>query len=446
VLDERVAGSPGEPARLPVILGMWVIAASIFMTLPTAVLGFRGLAPLLVIITLAAAVVWIFERRSAPSVGPVFLSFASFVALAAASCVWSPDPLASLRLLVSFAAALFAGWLLISLSSTASRADRRTIELALIFGGSAGFLLLLFEALSGGALTREIMLARGYTPSTGAIANAQKPGLTVAALFIWPWGVAIARRGRPIVAIVAMAAVGILLTTFESNAAVVAMLLGTAAALFALVRTSLSMAMIATALAVVVLAAPLIVRAIPDPAQIGSGLQSLPNSAVHRISIWHRSVDLIVQAPVLGHGFNSSRMFYGPETARDMVLLPDVPERTLRLYVEPIPLHPHSLVLQVWIETGFVGALLLYIALFSIVREAARSTQDATSRAAAFGATGSAVTVAVVSYGAWQSWWLGTLILLAFVTSLQIGRVDRAPPLSGSRDKDSRTAMEANRS
>jgi exopolysaccharide production protein ExoQ len=89
---------------------------------------------------------------------------------------------------------------------------------------------------------------------------------------------------------------------------------------------------------------------------------------------------------------------------------------------EPIPLHPHNAVLQIWLELGLVGAavaaamLCLVAAKVIAVGGPGREAQGHLLRGAFF----TAVAVMSVSFGIWQSWWLCTLCLtLGFAAALR---------------------------
>jgi O-antigen ligase len=77
-----------------------------------------------------------------------------------------------------------------------------------------------------------------------------------------------------------------------------------------------------------------------------------------------------------------------------------------------MPLHPHNGVLQIWLELGAVGALLLG-ALVGCAFWQAASLASPPARAAASAAVASAVVIGCVSYGIWQTQWLAVLGLIA---------------------------------
>jgi O-antigen ligase len=107
-----------------------------------------------------------------------------------------------------------------------------------------------------------------------------------------------------------------------------------------------------------------------------------------RVEIWHHADELIRARPVLGYGFDATRIVGQPYD---------------------IPIHTHNGLLQVWLELGVVGVALFLgwsaLALLALYRRAA-------DRAALATALATVLTVSVfweVSFGIWQGWWLATL-------------------------------------
>ena len=81
-------------------------------------------------------------------------------------------------------------------------------------------------------------------------------------------------------------------------------------------------------------------------------------------------------------------------------------------YAEALPLHPHDAPLQWRLELGFPGLLLASAAIgLALWRLATTSAWPPWRRAAAFGYAASALLIALVSFGTWQSWWLSALWL-----------------------------------
>jgi exopolysaccharide production protein ExoQ len=72
-----------------------------------------------------------------------------------------------------------------------------------------------------------------------------------------------------------------------------------------------------------------------------------------------------------------------------------------------IPLHPHDAYLQIWLETGAVGAIIV----LAILLAALRATTYWPASVARFTLPGYAagLVVAGLAFGIWQSWWMASI-------------------------------------
>jgi O-antigen ligase len=140
-----------------------------------------------------------------------------------------------------------------------------------------------------------------------------------------------------------------------------------------------------------------------------TGIEYLPNSGVHRIMIWQTTAERIRERPWLGHGFDTSRVLYPRSSIVDVRFAKPTVGQSIGFNAEPIPLHPHNMILQVWLELGVVGAGMVLAALLAIIAGLARMPLERDERAAGYGFFVTALAIAAVAYGAWQAWWLSAL-------------------------------------
>lgn len=119
-----------------------------------------------------------------------------------------------------------------------------------------------------------------------------------------------------------------------------------------------------------------------------------------RLDIWSFATARIMEHPLLGWGLDASRTFGNS-----------------------IPLHTHDGALQVWLELGAVGALLmatawlfLLKAIYDLVEVDRRLAAVAAASACAY------LMIGAVSFGVWQEWWLA-LGALAFAVIVALKRV-----------------------
>jgi O-antigen ligase len=116
-----------------------------------------------------------------------------------------------------------------------------------------------------------------------------------------------------------------------------------------------------------------------------------------RFEVWDYISQKVFDAPIFGHGIEFTRTYDEFETQARYSNVTSV-------------LHPHSFIMQLWIEFGAVGILLaisVFTAILSFIYRRLRGNE----RRAALAMFLSFLVVSGFSYGMWQSWWLG----LAFI-------------------------------
>ncbi len=129
-------------------------------------------------------------------------------------------------------------------------------------------------------------------------------------------------------------------------------------------------------------------------------LSKFPASWEHRLYMWDFVFRRISESPLIGHGFDSAR------TYTDMITLSNGQTLTL------LSLHTHNVGLQIWLETGLIGAALAGAAILSCLGLGQNFAMKNSDRA--FGLCGF-LTVFILassfSFGVWQFWWWATLFL-----------------------------------
>jgi O-antigen ligase len=151
------------------------------------------------------------------------------------------------------------------------------------------------------------------------------------------------------------------------------------------------------ALAFVIAATPLVFGAISR----GADATTATTSAGWRLAIWDRVIEIIQKDPVFGQGHGVLR------TIRDTI-----PEGVFKdqLYV---PNHAHNMVLQLWAETGAIGATLVAV---TVLLAGFRMPQPRMLGVAGFLAAalaGQFMAIALVSFDLWNDWWWACAGLLA---------------------------------
>ncbi len=362
---------------------------------------------------------------------PPLIVLLGLAAWAGVSILWSPDKADAAGTLLRVIVLVSAG-LVMATGTEGARWDIRRVEIPIIAAFGALFLILGVEALTGGELYR---LAAGYAPSAapGLIFNPDGglvprselmmevgSSTVFLATLIWPVSQLVAERWRaPWLALLAVGATGALLFFHAMIAAQFAFALS--GAVFALVWLGgRRAAAVVVAIAMVFVAvAPWASKYSMNAVEGSHVYSTLPISAQQRVHIYRYAAEKALEAPIAGHGFAASK-----------TLSQTAPRVDLGVGFESVgvlPVHPHDVALQVWLELGVVGAALT-IAFVGLLGARMLSSPGAALRrilAMRLAVFVALATFASVSFGAWRYNWLGAL-LIVLIASLALDKALRA--------------------
>lgn len=149
----------------------------------------------------------------------------------------------------------------------------------------------------------------------------------------------------------------------------------------------------------------------------------LPQSFFSRTYSWELVRGKISEAPFIGHGLEASHTW--KDTFGDHPdWLADAAARYEHDFAwevyQVVPTHPHNMPLQIWAETGMIGASLAAMALFLFGwRLKAPEDWSPVTRYAAAGLIGICIAVCNFSYSMWNEAFWASAILAAAVILLQ---------------------------
>src|SRR5579875_3883140 len=312
--------------------------------------------------------------------------FAVLVAWGAISAAWSPIPAHSLTIALRLAG-LFAAGLALAAAAPVLAAPERLVR-CFFAGFALGVAILIVQRATGGWLTRPFFV-RGFV--------------------------------APLLPAVAAATIAVLVGT-AAQASLVAGVI--TAPLFYRWRAMLAPAA-ALAAVLVVVTAPLTFSRL---AQIGPVLHiadRFKSSVPHRLLIWSFVGDRIAEKPLLGWGLDASRAIPGGKE-----------------WIRPgqpwLPLHPHNAPLQLWLELGVPGAVLLALVMAGLWRRLGVIGWPRLFAAASAGGLAAAMTETLGTYGIWEEWWIGTLWFALFLI-LVMARTVAARPQNRSQARAAST-------
>lgn len=317
-----------------------------------------------------------------------------FIAWACISFLWSPydrpDQVWKLAIGVpSFAAFAFA------MSQLEGRWKTR-VEAALLFCTIALGLFFVAETITGGAGTMSFKLAVEGGAHEGAelqdlVDKSLGHGTALLILLAGPAAALAWREGAPLIGmvIVGLAVISAFGFSTEINILAVAVALLVAALAYFQPRGILSalFGLVGGMFVVIPLTLPGLIGALPQGL-----IDTLPTSWVMRLEIWSFASEQLRERLWTGWGLDASRVLGGPAEVRG-------------LSFDLLPLHPHNAALNVWLETGAFGAMLLAFALVMIGGRVAGAPRLSRLQAASIAWVVSVHTVLIMgSYGIWQEW------------------------------------------
>jgi O-antigen ligase len=367
--------------------------ATLFALLPAAAAGGGlALAPLLGIAGVAA---WrpslILPAARRPPLYLIFLIL--FIVWMATTFLWSTyeNP----RQVLRFGAMITTGLIFITAAS-ADDAARRVTLAAAVAGVIVLSILLAVEAVTGMAM------AHAIDPGKEDWQIAGNPGRGAAVLMCltWPMLGLLATRRAWIASVLTLLVAGLIASQFGQSANLVAYACGGVAFALGYVAPRIGVLITTGVLTAWLLLAPVL-----TPVLARLSLDALPYSWAARVGIWNYVSERIRERPLFGSGLDASR---------------DVTDRLIVQGRESaaVPLHPHSVSLQIWFETGGVGALLAAAALLTGGWALSRAwAKHHAGAAAACGAMAAIGVIANVSFGAWQEWWSAAILIAVAVVS-----------------------------
>ncbi len=382
---------------------------------PLGVVAPLGLAPLLV---LAALALFVIDWRRAIGALRDFVGIAALLAALSLwgtlSAAWSILPahsfLEGLRLLAISAA----GLVCLGAARALGPSERHRLGGAVVVGVAVAIGLLITARFINLELFRAMLSRAPEAPLTRF-----DRGATVLALALWP--ALSASGGRKWLAIVLALAAGLAVLALVSSAAKLALVAG----LVLLPAGYRWPRLVAGALALGLIAISILLPiATPSSDQVVAIHRAAPwlkPSAIHRLLIWRFAADRIAERPLRGWGMDASRELPGAhQSLAELVPGSGMPPSAVQL-----SLHPHNAVLQWEVELGVPGVLLcLAIVVLSLTRVARQEALAPAQRAIELAWAGSALVIALLSYGAWQAWWLSALWLTAALCGAAGARAD----------------------
>ena len=383
----------------------FIVAGLALLLPPLVVLAPLGTAPLLLVAALAAIM------RAGGTIAHALTRFTVIALLlaalgvwGAASALWSILPGHSFFEGVRFLGESACGICLLIIAVAMAPARRAHLARALVAGITVALVLLMVERFAGAPI---VHWWHGTPPSRFETLGRYDRGVTVLVLLMAPLAVAAAAVWLRLALLAAIvAAAGLMLSASALVAALATLIF------YALARVSprVTAGTMMAGVVAIGLAIPAATPSYDTVLTLHNEAPWIKYSGIHRLLIWRFTADRVAERPVLGWGMDASRAIPGGKTDFNDIL----PTLHYPSGAEALPLHPHDAALQWALELGVPGlALGLAIVIFVLYRVGWRDELPAHERAAALALCGSAIIVALLSFGIWQAWWQSALWLVA---------------------------------
>jgi hypothetical protein len=355
------------------------------------------------------------KRSSAAVAGWSAILFCVWIS---ASGVWSPQHKYLLGAHV-FAMAFFG----LAFGVEATRFGGRALKImtaAVLSSSAAALALLLSEGLTHGAIRAAVPppdisggkddivdLARGLTAAI--------PGLVAGGALFFQTAPVSRRRAAATALILAFVAAIWAAMLHDVSSNVFSLAAGAAAGIAAYKAPKTTLRAMAAIALVSLLAAPFAASLLAPDDAIGR----LPASWVQRLYIWRGAADEIFACLPFGCGADYARSI---SDLKEMVNFPGAPTA-----LPVMPIHPHNLFLEIWLELGLPGVVLAAAVVASSTKVLLRADLSRAAAAGTGAVAGAALAPFYVEASLWQDWRIAAIAIGAGVVALTAARSKAAP-------------------
>ena len=372
------------------------------------------MAPLMLIAALIVVLAALRERRRIPVQGrPLLILLGILVSWGVVSSQWSVYAMGSFTTALQLLALFAAGAAVVGGASLLDGAEAARIYRALVIGILVTLVIYAVEMVLNSPIQSLLKESRvGFEQ----IYSPFNRGLAVLVLLLPPAALALRRSGQLYLAVALLAAAMIIVYVYYGTSVALGLACGIIAGTLSFLGRGPMTRLIGWLAAAMVLASPFIARQAITPNLLDMVGKEVYNISIpHRLVIWHFVGTKALERPMKGWGLDASRSFPGGNDTVPVTTRTCQPPCSTQ--VEQLPLHPHNMALQWWLELGLPGAALGATILFWFFHLIPRVALDHIEEGLLVGQLTAASMIAALSYGTWQSWWLSTLVIALALTT-----------------------------
>ena len=401
----------------PLILG-YLIGFIAFFAPFLGFIASKGLAPLVIIGSLFSVLILWVQSRTIKWLGlPAFFILICFCFWALLSSLWSIDAVASSIGSARLFGNILAGGLLFVTIINLTGAEKKLVLNFVLAGFLIVICIVIFEILLGGPLfiTLKDQVFSIEQVRAGRLNGIfwLNPIMVVLSLFIWPIAlgmykklfVSLINKYSGLFVISGFIIILILSIIIAFASATLSLFCGILGAILILIFGRRVAIIASIVIAIVSFSIPFGLNMLQDPIKQINSLIALPASAEHRIGIWKFTSDKAVENPIVGWGLNASKTIPGGEAF--------LYTKDGKQMGRSLPLHPHNVILQTWLELGLLGIILFVALCIFIIMTSVNHLRLKFESAAIFGQLVTILGIANLSFGMWQAWWIAAIWLSA---------------------------------
>ena len=311
----------------------------------------------------------------------------------AASALWSVDSLRSLVIATRLFGLFAVGLALVGAANCIEAPRRLTF---LLLGGLAlGIAMAATDLFTAGAV------GAPFTDRAYQAARLNRASVSFAILLV-PASAVLVCRGQVIFALIMATTTTAMIYALAGTAAKAALAAGLPVGLVLYLWQVRGARIGAMMSVLIIITAPLTFARFAQLPLVAETADAVKLSAGHRLLIWSFAGDRIAERALAGWGLDAARAMPG---GKDLIR----PGQTW------MPLHPHNVALQLWLELGVPGAVLFALLVALAWHALAAAPWPRLFVAAAGASLAIALIACFASYGIWEEWWLGTLWFSLFV-------------------------------